>query len=81
MRLRALISQEEEVEQAKAQELTLKKVIEDPTAGEVNNREESACKALIKAGEIPAPRRVPVPVPPQPQSLSKTKGIKSTILL
>jgi hypothetical protein len=69
VRLRALISQE--VEQAKVQEDTLKKAIDDPTAGEADNQKETACKALIKAGEIPAPPRVPVLVPPQPQSLSK----------
>ena len=81
VRLRALISQEEEVEQAKAQEVTLKKAIDDPTAGEADNQKENACRALINAGEIPAPPRVPVPVPPQPQSLSKAKGIKAPILL
>ena len=83
VRLRALISQEAEVEQAKAQEVTLKKPIDDPaaSASEANNQNENACRALIKASEIPAPPRVPVPVPPQSQSLSKAKGIKAPILL
>ncbi|KAH8987326.1 Lon protease C-terminal proteolytic domain-containing protein [Lactarius akahatsu] len=69
--LRALIAQEAGTEQEKAQEVTLKKVIDDPA---------NACRALIKAGEIPALPQVPVPVPP-PQSLSKVKGIKAPILL
>ncbi|KAH9008756.1 Lon protease C-terminal proteolytic domain-containing protein [Lactarius hengduanensis] len=74
VRLRALIAQEAKTEQAKAQEVTLKKVIDDP-AGEKN-----ACRALIKAGEIPGLPQVPVPVPPR-QSLSKAKGVKSPISL
>ncbi|KAH9177268.1 hypothetical protein EDB89DRAFT_2226293 [Lactarius sanguifluus] len=56
-----------ETEQAKAQEAMLKK-------------KENACRALIKAGEIPALPQVPVPVPP-PQSLLKARGIKAPILL
>ncbi|KAH9008059.1 ATP-dependent protease La [Lactarius hengduanensis] len=70
VRLRALIAQEAETEQAKAQEVTLKKVIDDPAAGaiEADGQKENACTALIKA--------VPVPVPP-PQSLSRAKGIKA----
>jgi hypothetical protein len=64
-----------EVEQAKAQEATLKKAIDEPAAGtnEADNQNENACMALIKAGEIPDPPRVPVPVSPQSQSLSKAK--------
>ncbi|KAH9027501.1 ATP-dependent protease La [Lactarius deliciosus] len=82
VRLRALIAQEAETEQAKAQEVTLKKVIDDPAAGanEADGQKENACRALIKAGEIPALPQVPVPVPP-PQSLSRAKGIKAPILL
>ncbi|KAH9177280.1 ATP-dependent protease La [Lactarius sanguifluus] len=82
VRLRALITQEAETEQAKAQEVTLKKVIDDPSAGanEADGQKENACRALIKAGEIPALPQVPVPVP-APQSLSKAKGIKAPILL
>ncbi|KAH9039667.1 hypothetical protein EDB85DRAFT_266355, partial [Lactarius pseudohatsudake] len=82
VRLRALIAQEAETEQAKAQEVTLKKVIDDPAAGasEADGQKDNACRALIKAGEIPALPQVPVPVPP-PQSLSRAKGIKAPILL
>ncbi|KAH9022788.1 ATP-dependent protease La [Lactarius pseudohatsudake] len=76
VRLRALIAQEAETEQAKAQEVTLKKVIDDPAAGanETDDQKENAYRALIKAGEIPALPQVSVPVPP-PQSLSKAKGV------
>ena len=83
VRLRALISQEAEVEQAKAQEVTLKKAIDEPAANasEADNQKENACRALIKAGEIPAPPQLPVPVSPQSQSLSKAKAIKAPILL
>ncbi|KAH9039661.1 Lon protease C-terminal proteolytic domain-containing protein [Lactarius pseudohatsudake] len=82
VRLRALIAQEAETVQAKTQEVTLKKVIDDPAAGanEADGQNENACRALIKAGEIPALPQVPVPVPP-PQSLSRAKGVKSPILL
>ncbi|KAH9022773.1 ATP-dependent protease La [Lactarius pseudohatsudake] len=82
VRLRALIAQEAEAEQAKAQEVTFKKVIDDPAVGanEADSLKGSACKALIKAGEIPALPQVPVLVPP-PQSLSRAKGIKAPILL
>ena len=57
VRLRALISQEAEVEQAKAQEVTLKEAIDDPAAraSEADNKNENACEALIKASEIPVP--------------------------
>ncbi|KAH9022784.1 ATP-dependent protease La [Lactarius pseudohatsudake] len=82
VRLRALIAQEAETVQEKAQEVTLKKVIDDPAPGaiEADDQKENACRALIKAGEIPALPQVPVPVPP-PQSLSRAKGIKAPILL
>jgi hypothetical protein len=69
------------VEQAKAQEVTLKKAIDDPTTSEADNQKENACRALVKAGEILAPPRVHIPVPPQPQSLSKARHIKAPILL
>ncbi|KAH8987320.1 Lon protease C-terminal proteolytic domain-containing protein [Lactarius akahatsu] len=71
VRLRALIAQEAETEQAKAQEVTLKKVTDDPTAGtnEADGQKGNACRALIKAGEIPALPQVLAPVPPS-QSLS-----------
>ncbi|KAH9022777.1 ATP-dependent protease La [Lactarius pseudohatsudake] len=78
VRLRALITQEAETVQAKAQEVTLKKVIDDLAAGanEAGGQKENACRSLIKAGEIPALPQAPVPVRP-PQSLSKAKGIKA----
>ncbi len=62
VRLRTLTVQEAGTEQAKAQEVTLKKAIDDPAAGasEADNQKENACRALIKASEIL--------VPPQPQS-------------
>jgi ATP-dependent Lon protease len=83
VRLRALIAQEAEVEQAKAQEITLKKAIDEPGAGmnEAENQNENASMALIKAGEIPAPPRVLVPASPQSQSLLRAKAIKAPILL
>ena len=82
VRLRTLIAQEAEVEQVKAQEVTLKKAIDEPvaTANEVDNQSENAHRALIKAGEIPALPRMPVQVSPQSQSLSKAKTIKAPIL-
>ncbi|KAF8262462.1 Lon protease C-terminal proteolytic domain-containing protein [Lactarius quietus] len=83
VRLRALIAQEAEVEQAKAQEVTLKKAIDEPAAGASENdtQNESACRALIKAGEMPGPPQLPVPVSAQSQSLSRAKAIKAPILL
>ncbi|KAH9029169.1 ATP-dependent protease La [Lactarius pseudohatsudake] len=76
------LEKRQKTEQAKAQEVTLKKVIDDPTGGasEADGQKENACRALIKAGEIPGLPQVPVPVPP-PQSLSKAKGVKSPISL
>jgi hypothetical protein len=64
VRLRALIVQEAEAEQAEAREVTLKKAINEPTAGanETDNQNENASMALIKAGEIPA-SPLPAPVP------------------
>ena len=83
VRLCAMITQEAEAEQAKAQEVTLKKAIDEPAvnASEADNQKENACRALIKAGEISAPPQLPVPVSPQLQSLSKAKAIKAPISL
>lgn len=55
VRLRALIAPEAEVEQAKVQEVALKRAIHDPAANasDADNQKEDACRALIKAGEIP----------------------------
>lgn len=81
VRLRALIAQEAEAEQAKAQEVTLKKAIDDPAARASDYQKENAW-AAIKASEITALPKVPVLVPLQPQSPSKAvKGIKAPILL
>ncbi len=82
VRLRALIAQEAEAEQAKAQEVILKKAIDDPAASaSETDSKENACRALIKAGDITTPPRIPVPVPSQPQHTSKAKSIKAPILL
>src|SRR6266704_5011095 len=56
VRLRTLTVQEAGTEQAKAQEVTLKKAIDDPAAGasEADNQKENAWRALIKTGELPA---------------------------
>ena len=71
VRLRALIAQEADVEQAKAREVTLKRAIHKPVAAanEIDNQSENAHRDLIKAGEIPALPRMPVQVSPQSQSL------------
>ncbi|KAI0298983.1 Lon protease C-terminal proteolytic domain-containing protein [Multifurca ochricompacta] len=80
VRLRALIVQEAEAEQAKAQEVTLKKSIEDSaTATDAEDKEkepENACRALVKASEIPASSSTQVQSPPK-----AGKGIKAPILL
>ena len=82
VRLRTLIAQEAEVEQAKVRELTLKKAIHEPvaTANEIDNQSENAHRALIKAGEIPALPRMPVQVSPQSKNPPKAKAIKAPIL-
>ncbi|KAH9022767.1 P-loop containing nucleoside triphosphate hydrolase protein [Lactarius pseudohatsudake] len=73
VRLRALIAQEAETEQAKAQEVTPKKVIDDPAAGtnEADGQKENACRALIKEGEIPALRWY------HPRNTDRAKSIKA----
>ena len=57
IRLRALITQEAETEQAKVPEVTFKKAIDGPATNgsESENQEENACKALTKTGEVPTP--------------------------
>jgi hypothetical protein len=62
VRLCALIAQEAEVEQAKAQEVMLKKAINKRGTGtnEAENQNKNMSTALIKVGEIPAPPQVPV---------------------
>ena len=53
VRLRTMIAQEVEAEQAKAHEVTLKKTIQDPAPG-ASAEKESAYGALIKVGDIPS---------------------------
>ena len=81
VRLRTMIAQEAEAEQAKAHEVTLKKAIEDPAAaaseGDKQKENESAYKALIKVGNIPSS-----PLTTEGQATRKaTKAIKAPILL
>ena len=87
VRLCALIAQEAETEQSKAQGVTLKKAINDLAAGasEADNQKENAWRALIKTGELPATTSTCSGTTPAaklvlPQSSSKAaKGIKSTV--
>ena len=78
VRLRALIAQEAEVEQAKAHEVTLKKAIDEPAtnASNADNQKENACRARIEAGEIPAPPQVPVPVSPSHKAYQRPNPSK-----
>ena len=57
VQLRALITQEAEVKQAKAQEVTFKKGINEPPANvsEADIQKENVCWAHIKMGKFPAP--------------------------
>ena len=76
VRLRALITQEAEMEQAKAQEVELKDTFED----KYNDR---APKALVRAGERPSPQ---ILIPPSTSTDGQgpqkaTKAIKAPILL
>ena len=78
VRLRALITQEAEMEQAKAQEVELKDAFEDKD--KYNDR---ASKALVRAGERSSPQ-IPIPssTSTEGQGLRKvTKAIKAPILL
>jgi hypothetical protein len=82
VRLRALIAQEAEVEQAKAQEVTLKKAIEAPAAGDEQKEKDQAPRggALVKAGEFPM--LIPSPTPTEVRGPRKAaKTIKAPILL
>ena len=78
VRLRALIAQRAEVAQAEAQEVTLKKAIDEPasSAHETVNRSENAHRALIKGGKILAPPRVPVPDPPPVTKLIESESLQ-----
>jgi len=77
-RLRALLAQEAEVEQTKAQEVTLKDAIECPSAGD--GQKEKERRALVKAREIPMP--IPSPTASEVQGTRKAaKTINAPILL
>ncbi|KAI0297950.1 hypothetical protein BC826DRAFT_999741 [Russula brevipes] len=88
VRLRALIAQEAEVEQAKAQEVTLKRAIEGPSstsvaAGDESKEKDNACRALVKAGDI-SPQRMLIPSMTSTEAQGPRKGaktIKAPILL
>ena len=75
VRLRALIAQEAEMEQTKAQEVTLKKAIEGPSAAD--GQKEKERRALVKGGEIP----MLVPAPTSSEVRKAAKTIKAPILL
>jgi ATP-dependent Lon protease len=71
-RLRALIAQEAEVEQVKAQEVVLKDAIED------QKDKDKASEALFRAGEIQSPSPTSIGIQ-GPRKVSKT--VKAPILL
>src|SRR5712691_5477693 len=53
VRLRALIAQEAEADQTKAQEVAPKKTIEVPSADDEQKKKGKALKDLVEASEIP----------------------------
>ena len=59
VQLLALVAQEADVDHAKAQEVTLKKAIDEPASGA--NESKNGHRALIKVDKILAPWGVPVP--------------------
>jgi ATP-dependent Lon protease len=81
VRLRALIAQEAEMEQAKVQEVTLKRAMEDSAAaGDERKEKDKSRKALVKAGDIPV--LIPSPIATEMQGPRKAaKAIKAPILL
>jgi ATP-dependent Lon protease len=81
VRLRALIAQEAEMEQAKVQEVTLKRAIEDSAAASDERKEQDKSrKALVKAGDMPV--LIPSPLATEVQGARKAaKTIKAPILL
>lgn len=88
VRLRALIAQEAGVEQAKAQEVTLKRAIEGPSstsvaAGDELKEKDNACRALVKAGEITSQQML-IPATTSTEAQGPRRGaktIKALILL
>ncbi|KAI0270715.1 Lon protease C-terminal proteolytic domain-containing protein [Gloeopeniophorella convolvens] len=91
VRLRAMLAQEAEAEQAKAQEVVLKDAVGAPALAAAPGADraaaaahENACRALVKAGEIPPPPPapgLPVPVPHVQDAPKASKGVKGPILL
>ena len=79
VRLRALIAQETEMEQAKAQEVALKDAIED----QKDKDDGKASKVLVGVGEFPSPQMlVPSPTSTETRGPRKvSKAIKAPILL
>ncbi|KAF8487020.1 ATP-dependent protease La [Russula ochroleuca] len=79
VRLRALIAQEAEVEQAKAQEVALKDAIED----QKDKDNDKISTALVRVGEIPPPQMlIPSSTSAEAQGPRKmSKAIKAPILL
>jgi ATP-dependent Lon protease len=73
VRLRALIAQEAEIEQVKAQEVVLKDAIED------QKYKDKASEAFVRAGETPLPSPTPMEIQGPPRKVTKT--IKAPILL
>ena len=80
IRPRALVAQEEDIDHAEAQEVTIKKSIDEPVS--YANGCENGHRVLIKVGKILAPPQVLVlDPPPQSQSPSRAKAIRPPILL
>ena len=73
IRPRALVAQEEDIDHAEAQEVTIKKSIDEPVS--YANGCENGHRVLIKVGKILAPPQVLVP--PQSQSPLEAKAIKA----
>ena len=59
VQLLALVAQEADIDHAEAQEVTLKKAIDEPASGA--NDSKNGHRALIKVDKILAPWGVPVP--------------------
>lgn len=76
VRLRALITQEAEMEQAKAHEVELKDAIED----QKDKYKDGTSKALVRAGDIPSPQ-ILIPSSVSTEARKVTKAIKAPILL
>jgi hypothetical protein len=75
-----LIAQEADVEQAKAQEVTVKKAIEAASVGDEPKEKDELRKALVKVGKNPLPVSSPSTAEVQ-GSRKAAKSIKAPILL